>query len=93
MNLASFALVFVSVSLSALAQTAFKLGVSRVAVTPDMSVIQKALGFLLSPYVIGGLALSAVLTLLIIPPLMSLFAGALEKKHRGAPEAATQPAE
>lgn len=47
----------------------------------------------LGSVVIGGLALSAVLTLLIIPPLMSLFAGALEKKHRGAPEAAPQPAE
>ena len=72
MNLASFALVFVSVSLSALAQTAFKFGVSRVAVTPEMGVIQKALGFLLSPYVIGGLALYGVGTVLWLFALRQL---------------------
>ena len=72
MSIASFALVFISVSISALAQTAFKLGVSRVAVTPEMSMIQKALGFLMSPYVIGGLALYGVGTVLWLFALKQL---------------------
>ena len=36
----------------------------------------------LGSVVVGGLALSAVLTLLIIPPLMSLVAGVVERGHR-----------
>ena len=42
----------------------------------------------------GGLALSAVLTLLIIPPLLSLFAGVLERgKAKTAAAAPAAPAE
>ena len=47
----------------------------------------------LGSVVIGGLALSAVLTLLIIPPLMSLFSYFLEKQRASAPQTAELPAE
>jgi HAE1 family hydrophobic/amphiphilic exporter-1 len=48
----------------------------------------------LGSVVVGGLALSAVLTLLIIPPLLSLVAGAMEGRRHGAasPAAAVQGA-
>ncbi len=50
----------------------------------------------LGSVVIGGLSLSALLTLAIVPPLLGLFVGVLEK-HRGAPaldsETAPRPAE
>ncbi len=50
----------------------------------------------LGSVVIGGLSLSALLTLAIVPPLLGLFVGALEKK-RGAPvvvsDSAARPAE
>ena len=48
----------------------------------------------LGSVVIGGLALSALLTLLIVPPLLGLFAGRLEKsKARAQKGAAQAPAE
>ena len=49
----------------------------------------------LGSVVVGGLSLSAVLTLLIIPPLLALFAGVLERKAVDAPEPTLQekPAE
>jgi HAE1 family hydrophobic/amphiphilic exporter-1 len=48
----------------------------------------------LGSVVVGGLALSAVLTLLIIPPLLSVIAGTVEgrKAHGRAARAATQGA-
>jgi len=50
----------------------------------------------LGSVVIGGLSLSAILTLAIVPPLLGLFVGVLEK-NRGAPaldtETAPRPAE
>ncbi|MFY0681394.1 MAG: EamA family transporter [Thalassovita sp.] len=64
MTFASFVLVFVSVSLSAVAQTAFKLGVSRVEITETMGILAKALSFLFSPFVVLGLALYGVGTVL-----------------------------
>jgi HAE1 family hydrophobic/amphiphilic exporter-1 len=45
----------------------------------------------LGSVVIGGLALSALLTLLLIPPLMGLFLGSEERSAAAAPQAA--PAE
>jgi len=49
----------------------------------------------LGSVVIGGLALSAVLTLLIIPPLLSLVMGVTERKHLPPAQTAeaTPPAE
>ncbi len=48
----------------------------------------------LGSVVVGGLALSAVLTLLIIPPLLSLFAGVLERgQAKAAASAPAAPAE
>lgn len=64
MTFASFALVFVSVALSAVAQTAFKLGVSRVAPDTGANLFGKALAMLFSPWVMGGLALYGVGTVL-----------------------------
>lgn len=72
MSFTSFVLVFISVSISALAQTAFKIGVSRVPITPDMGVLQKAAGFLLSSYVIGGLVLYGIGTVLWLFALKQL---------------------
>ncbi|MEM7022840.1 MAG: efflux RND transporter permease subunit [Pseudomonadota bacterium] len=43
----------------------------------------------LGSVVIGGLSLSAVLTLLLIPPLLSLFLGRREKQEAALPEAAS----
>ena len=45
----------------------------------------------LGSVVLGGLSLSALLTLLIIPPLLTLFAGVLENKKAGAPTAPAAP--
>ena len=47
----------------------------------------------LGSVVLGGLSLSAVLTLLIIPPLLSLFSGVLQRERRKYEMAATVPAE
>ena len=57
MNLPSFALVLASVTLSALAQTAFKYGVMRVPLAEISGVLAKAMNMLLSPFVLLGLAL------------------------------------
>jgi len=47
----------------------------------------------LGSVVLGGLALSAVLTLLTVPPLMSLAAGVVKPRGRAAEPPVTQPAE
>ncbi len=47
----------------------------------------------LGSVVVGGLALSAILTLLIIPPLMALVAGAAESARRKPPQVAEEVAE
>ena len=59
MTWSAFALIFASVSLSALGQTAFKIGVGRGS-APDASVLVKTLDMLLSPMVMLGLALYGV---------------------------------
>lgn len=45
----------------------------------------------LGSVVVGGLALSALLTLVIIPPMMSLIVGTLEKKRQVSDKEETQP--
>lgn len=72
MNLTSFLIVFTSVFLSALAQTSFKIGVGRVRLGADVSVLDKTLAMLLSPYVIGGLALYGIGTILWLFALRQL---------------------
>lgn len=72
MNAAAFALVFVSVSLSALAQTAFKYGVARVHLPDGASTLLKAWAFLSSPLVLGGLALYGIGTVLWLFALRQL---------------------
>jgi hydrophobic/amphiphilic exporter-1 (mainly G- bacteria), HAE1 family len=47
----------------------------------------------LGSVVVGGLALSALLTLLIVPPLLGLFVDALEGRRRSAQNAEAQAAE
>jgi HAE1 family hydrophobic/amphiphilic exporter-1 len=47
----------------------------------------------LGSVVLGGLSLSALLTLLIIPPLMSLASGLLKTEDRKTPAKTTQAAE
>jgi len=50
----------------------------------------------LGSVVIGGLSLSALLTLAIVPPLLGLFVGALEKRRTGSSvdgETAARPVE
>lgn len=64
MSVSGFLLVLISVSLSAVAQTAFKLGVSRVELAEGAALWVKALSFLLSPLVLSGLALYGVGTVL-----------------------------
>lgn len=64
MTLAGFILVLVSVTLSAIAQTAFKIGVTRVEITEAMGLMAKAMAFVFSPLVLLGLALYAVGTVL-----------------------------
>lgn len=64
MTLQGFIIVFVSVSLSAVAQMSFKHGVTQVHVNPDMHVVYKAWLFLTSPFVFIGLALYGVGTVL-----------------------------
>jgi multidrug transporter EmrE-like cation transporter len=72
MNPAVFAVVFASVSLSALAQTAFKIGVSRVEIASSASLLGKAIAFVFSPYVLLGLSLYAVGTVLWLFALRQL---------------------
>lgn len=68
----SFVLVVISVTLSAFGQTAFKLGVERVALAPEASVLSKTLGFAASPYVLAGLLFYAVGTLFWLFALRTL---------------------
>lgn len=72
MTPAVFATVFVSVSLSALAQTAFKYGVSRVDLPEAATLVTKAMAFLFSPFVLLGLALYGVGTVLWLFALRQL---------------------
>ncbi len=60
MTWGAFALVFISVSLSALGQTAFKVGVGGTATAPDANFWVKTLGMVFSPMVLLGLALYGV---------------------------------
>ena len=46
----------------------------------------------LGSVVLGGLSLSALLTLIVIPPLLTVFMGVIEGARRGAPGAAAEPA-
>lgn len=69
MSLLGFVLVFISVTLSAAAQTAFKSGVNRLDLAPDAGVMQQAMAFLTSPFVLTGLALYGVGTLLWLSAL------------------------
>jgi multidrug transporter EmrE-like cation transporter len=64
MTVAGFLLVLSSVSLSAAAQTAFKLGVNRVTLPEASGVFATALTFLFSPLVLLGLGLYGVGTVL-----------------------------
>lgn len=64
MTPSGFALIFVSVALSALGQTCFKTGVGRVSFAEGAGVVHKSLAMLLSPWVLGGLAFYGVGTLL-----------------------------
>ena len=72
MTWASFLLVFASVSLSAVAQTAFKMGVERARFAPDGAMIAKAASLLFSPLVLAGLALYGVGTVLWLFALRQL---------------------
>ncbi|MBX2808803.1 MAG: EamA family transporter [Cellvibrionaceae bacterium] len=64
MSLQSFAVIFLSVLLSALAQLSFKHGVSHVTLAADASLLVKALLLFASPFVFLGLALYGVGTVL-----------------------------
>lgn len=64
MNSVGFCLILASVTLSALAQTAFKLGVSRVELAAQSPLWAKTIALLTSPFVLGGLALYGVGTIL-----------------------------
>lgn len=72
MTPAIFATVFASVSLSALAQTSFKYGVSRVHLPDAAGLMTKAMAFLFSPFVLLGLALYGVGTVLWLFALRQL---------------------
>lgn len=60
MTWGAFALIFASVSLSAVAQTAFKMGVGQAQGAPDAALWVKVAGMLFSPLVLIGLALYGV---------------------------------
>lgn len=72
MNLSGFILVLISVSLSAAAQTSFKYGVSRVVLPEVAGVWMKALSFVASPFVVLGLGLYGVGTVLWLFALRSM---------------------
>lgn len=72
MTWGAFALVFVSVSLSAIAQTAFKMGVARVQLAPDATLWMKALSMVFSPMVLLGLTLYGFGTVLWLFALRQL---------------------
>lgn len=60
MTWGAFALIFTSVSLSALGQTAFKVGVGQTATAPDASLWIKTAAMVFSPMVMLGLGLYGV---------------------------------
>lgn len=72
MTWGAFALVFASVSLSAVAQTAFKIGVGRAQTTIDTALWFKAMALVFSPMVLLGLALYGVGTVLWLFALRQL---------------------
>jgi multidrug transporter EmrE-like cation transporter len=72
MTWGAFVLVCVSVSLSAAAQTAFKMGVGRAQSASDAAIWFKAWAMLLSPLVLLGLALYGVGTVLWLFALRQL---------------------
>ncbi|WP_108815522.1 SMR family transporter [Loktanella sp. Alg231-35] len=72
MTLGLFGIVFASVTLSALGQTAFKLGVSKIDIPDAASVLAKAMAFVFSPFVLLGLTLYAVGTVLWLFALRQL---------------------
>ena len=72
MTWGAFALVFASVSLSAIAQTSFKMGVVRAQTGVDAAIWAKAFAMLFSPMVLLGLALYGVGTLLWLFALRQL---------------------
>jgi len=72
MTWGAFALVFASVSLSAIAQTAFKIGVARAHTSPDTALWIKAATMIFSPMVLTGLALYGVGTMLWLFALRQL---------------------
>lgn len=55
MSLSAFFLVFVSVSLSAVGQVAFKLGVSDLKPADNVGLINVLFAFAASPFILGGL--------------------------------------
>ncbi|UZD91707.1 hypothetical protein [Cognatishimia activa] len=56
MSLNAFILVFISVSLSAVGQIAFKLGVSKLVFADGAQIVGKILAFAASPFILAGLA-------------------------------------
>ena len=72
MTWGAFLLVFASVSLSAVAQTSFKMGVGRAQTDPDAALWLKAAAMVFSPMVLLGLALYGVGTVLWLFALRQL---------------------
>lgn len=72
MTFHSFALVVISVTLSAFGQTAFKIGVERVQFAADAAVFNKVLGFAASPHILAGLLFYGVGTLFWLFALRTL---------------------
>lgn len=72
MSLQSFGVIFCSVCLSALAQFSFKLGVNRVHVLADASIVDRAFQFFFSPFVMLGISLYGVGTVLWLFALKQL---------------------
>ncbi|QHQ35618.1 EamA family transporter [Algicella marina] len=60
MTLANFAIVLFSVTISALAQTTLKFGVSRVILAPDAGILEKVITFFFSPFVLLGFCLYGI---------------------------------
>lgn len=65
-------LITASVSLSAVAQTMFKFGVERTRFSNDMTVFSKAFSMLSSPYVLCGLGMYGIGTVMWLFALRSL---------------------
>ncbi|CUH65517.1 Undecaprenyl phosphate-aminoarabinose flippase subunit ArnF [Thalassovita gelatinovora] len=72
MTLPNFVLVIASVILSAMAQTSFKHGVSRVVFSETAGLVMKVMGMLFSPFVLLGLALYGVSVVLWLFALRQL---------------------